>query len=234
MSEAEDNQNICDAVYVRLSQRKWGPRFCTLIDREDFERVTKSKWYYNQGYAVATCGKYLPRHHERLHAFILKAQPGQIIDHISGDRLDNRKQNLRIVTRAENAKNAKRPTFPGKTSRFKGVCWSKYDGKWLAAITSDGVRHDLGLFDEEVAAALEYDKAAKQIHGEFARTNADMRLYVRAIPYVPNCARGAKRSCHVRAKPSKEPWHEYNNRQIPPDVRATKRLLQEIEKFGQE
>lgn len=217
-----------DAVFIRLSQQKNRRRFYTLIDRDDFERVTRSKWYFNQGYAFATTCKYLPKHHKRLHAFVLKAEPGQIIDHISGDRLDNRKQNLRIVTQAENAKNARRPTFPGKTSRFKGVCWSRHDGKWFAQIGSDNVRHDLGLHDDEVAAAQAYDVAALRLHGEFARTNEMMKLYEQPDPFVPDCSYGARASNRQKRKQWLEPHHEFNNQQRNREMLKDQRLRQEV------
>jgi hypothetical protein len=208
-------KQIGDAVFVRLSQKKAQRRYCSLVDADDFERVVKSKWYpARQGhnyYATATSLKYLPRHHARLHAFVLKVEPGQIVDHISGDTLDNRKQNLRIVTAAENARNARRQTFPGKLSRFKGVTWSHHLGRWVASITFEGRTQYLGVFNDEADAARAYDVAALENFGEHARTNEMMRLYDQPDPFVPDCGRGAKRCRHMKAKPKLEPWHTYNS-----------------------
>lgn len=194
---------VGDAAYLRLTQRashdKWAH---SLVDLEDYERVIRSKWHAVRGgksfYATATTMACLPKHHARLHAFIMRVEPGQIVDHINGDTLDNRKQNLRIVDAAANAKNARRPTFPGKTSRFKGICWSRHDGKWLARITSDRVTTDLGMFDDEVMAARAYDQAALELHREFARTNETMRLYEQADPFVPDCSKALDFDGHVR------------------------------------
>ncbi len=178
-----------DAAFVPLTRKAAHmPRRYTLVDIEDFERVTRSKWYVNQaGYVNSTSNKFLAAHHMLLHRYILRCEPEQRIDHISGDPLDNRKQNLRLASAAENSRNKKRATFPGKTSRFKGVCWSRNDEMWLAQIAVDGERIRLGLFEVEEDAARSYDGAATTLHGEFARTNADMRLYEMDNPFVANC-----------------------------------------------
>lgn len=183
-----------DAAFLPLVRSKKRPQRYTLVDIDDFERITKSRWgLATGGYARATGLKYLARHHGLLHAYIMRSKPGEIVDHISGDRLDNRKQNLRIVTRSENAQNSKRPTFPGKTSRFKGVCWDRAAGRWRSRIQTSGVVTELGRFDEEAEAALSYDAAALELHGEFARTNAMMRLFEMETPFMENCSYGGWR-----------------------------------------
>lgn len=177
-------RTLGDSVFYRLSRKLAdSPKLYTLVDLEDFDRVCTHKWYCQNGvtkYAVTSIGP--------LQNFIIKVPAGHIVDHISGDGLDNRKQNLRICTKAENNLNRRRVTFPGKTSRFKGVCWSKYDNAWLASISRDYVTHSLGLFADEAEAARAYDKAALDLHGEFARTNATMKLFEFTEPFVPdNC-----------------------------------------------
>ncbi len=165
------------------------PRRYALIDIEDFERVTRSKWYATPaGYVRATSGKFLAAHHMTLHRYVCRVEREERLDHESGDTLDNRKQNLRVATAAENARNTRRQTFPGKTSRFKGVCWSARAERWLAKITANGERTYLGQFSSEEDAALAYDKAAVQLHGDFARTNATMALFDMDDPFVPDCS----------------------------------------------
>lgn len=184
-----------DAVFLPLATtKKYRYRRYTLIDQEDYERIERaSEWIFAPSglckYARASSNRYLPNHHMRLHAFVLKAKHGEIVDHISGDGLDNRKQNLRICTPAENARNARRQTFYGKTSRFKGVSWSKYDGCWVACITLNGAQIYLGRYDEEDEAARSYDKAALEKFGEFARTNETMKLFEMPDPFVPDCSK---------------------------------------------
>lgn len=91
------------------------------------------------------------------------------IDHINGDRTDNRIENLRLASRGENLRNMR---VSGKgSSKYKGVSWHKAAGKWSAQITLDNKKKHLGLFEEEISAALAYDTAAKEFYKDFAHTN---------------------------------------------------------------
>lgn len=90
------------------------------------------------------------------------------IDHINGNTLDNRLDNLRIAGYSGNNKNAsKRKDW--KYSKYKGV--SKRNGKWIARLQVDGKRLHIGTFSTEKLAAKAYDEAAKKYHKEFARIN---------------------------------------------------------------
>jgi hypothetical protein len=76
---------------------------------------------------------------------------GLEVDHISGDKLDNRRANMRVVTHAENTQNI---TVGGRGySRHRGVTWDISRGKWLAQVTVRGQHHHLGRFDDEEDAA---------------------------------------------------------------------------------
>lgn len=172
---------------MRLSATKCGRKLYTLVDAEDYDRVIRFFWHHNSGYACCRHSA-LPKHQRRLHAFVLGAEPGQKIDHVNGDRLDNRKANLRFATSAQNARNTVRQTFVGKTSKFKGV--TKVNGRWIAQVTVNGLSCKLGTFSDEEEAAKAYDEAAKRLHGEFARTNADMGLFERRDPIKPDCSHG--------------------------------------------
>lgn len=97
--------------------------------------------------------------------------PSQI-DHINGNRRDNRIENLRAATNAENVRNAKKRR--GTSSQFKGVVWSPKYRKWIAQIVvpERGPRLVyLGIYANETDAARAYDRAALQHFGEFARPN---------------------------------------------------------------
>lgn len=83
--------------------------------------------------------------------------------------IDNRRTNLRICTRSENAKN-QRPNRGG-SSPYKGVCWNTFAGKWTAQINIDGKQTRLGSFTDEIKAAHAYDAAADKHHGDFAWLN---------------------------------------------------------------
>jgi HNH endonuclease len=92
------------------------------------------------------------------------------IDHINGDCLDNRRENLRKATRSQNMAN--QPKIGGTwSSHYKGVTWFKQRQKWRAQIKIEGRNHHLGLFINEDDAAKAYDEAAFQAFGEFAHLN---------------------------------------------------------------
>lgn len=102
-----------------------------------------------------------------LHRYILKAKKGQSIDHINGNKLDNRKENLRICTHQQNMCNTKL-SIKNKTG-VKGVHWSEERQKWSAQIAVQNKTISLGRFisfDEAVKARL---SAEQQFHGEFSR-----------------------------------------------------------------
>ncbi|OPY45858.1 MAG: AP2 domain protein [Methanosaeta sp. PtaU1.Bin028] len=84
------------------------------------------------------------------------------IDHINGNGLDNRLENLRLVTRAENAYNRRKS--PGRTSQYKGVYFDSDRGKWRASIKVNGRTIQLGRYETEEEAAIAYRIAARKYH----------------------------------------------------------------------
>jgi hypothetical protein len=91
------------------------------------------------------------------------------VDHWDGSGLNNRRYNLRDVTRIQNQMNQKKKR--GGSSRFKGVSRRKNAKKWAARIVVNDKRLWLGVFASETKAAKAYDAAAKKYFGEFARLN---------------------------------------------------------------
>ena len=96
-----------------------------------------------------------------------RSWPPDMIDHIDGNKLNNRFRNLREATRSENNSNSKRPA--NNSSGFKGVSYRKQVGRWTAQITVNNKRSHIGYFNTPEAAHAAYVRAAKQSRGEFAR-----------------------------------------------------------------
>ena len=103
-----------------------------------------------------------------MHRLIMGAELGESVDHISGDGLDNRRGNMRLVSHAENLRNQR--VRVNNTSGLKGVSWNKRAGKWVANIRVDGKSQYLGLFICPVEAHAAYCEASERLHGEFGRT----------------------------------------------------------------
>jgi hypothetical protein len=101
-----------------------------------------------------------------MHRFICQASPGDYIDHVNGNRLDNRRDNIRICTQSENLCN--RAKQSNNRSGYKGV-YLHAPGVWRSRIQFRGNLTDLGLFNDPEAAHQAYVAAARRLHGEFMR-----------------------------------------------------------------
>lgn len=89
------------------------------------------------------------------------------VDHIDGDPMNNRIENLRSVTHAQNMQNQK--LRRDNKSGHKGVCWNIRDKTWTVQIFKNSEQHCLGTFADKAAAIAAYQAASKTLHGEFAR-----------------------------------------------------------------
>jgi hypothetical protein len=90
----------------------------------------------------------------------------ELCDHINGDGLDNRRENLRVATMSQNLRNRGKPST--NKSGYKGVYWHKATGKWAALIRLQNKSYHLGLYENVLDAAYTYNVAAECIFGEFA------------------------------------------------------------------
>jgi hypothetical protein len=139
-----------------------------LINPDDYEKFVKDYSFTLNtfGYVVYSStkdglhGKYLAR-------MIMGEPEGLDVDHISLNKLDNRRENLRVATRKQNMDNKNKQS--NNTSGFKGVSFHKRDQKFVAQISIDGKRKFLGYFATAEAAHECYKQAAIQHNGEFAR-----------------------------------------------------------------
>lgn len=93
--------------------------------------------------------------------------PTHEIDHVSGERSDNRWANLREATKSQNMHNSRKRK--NNTSGAKGVSWDKGAGKWMAFITVNRKRHNLGRFKNIADAAEAYKAASERLHGAYGR-----------------------------------------------------------------
>ncbi len=138
-----------------------------LVDDEDFEWLNRWKWCMskNNGYAIHDINTKKLKERIRMHRLILDTPQGMLTDHINGDKLDNRRSNLRICTMKENTRN--RRMSKKNTSGYKGVRWHKRNKKWMVVIKE---KH-IGQFNNKIDAAKVYNQKAKELFGEFARLN---------------------------------------------------------------
>lgn len=137
------------------------------IDEDDYEAVSRYYWYVDHyGYPGTSIGKW-PDPRRRvisLHVFLLGMRDGLEIDHINRDKLDNRRANLRFVTRRVNSRNVgPRAT---NTSGVVGVHWDRHNQKWRVQIRVGHATHSFGRFPTIDAAIEARRKAEDRFWGE--------------------------------------------------------------------
>jgi HNH endonuclease len=151
---------------IKLTQGK-----VALVDDADFEWLNQWKWYvHGFWYAARMEARKGKRMVVLMHRKITNAPFGMDVDHINGNGLDNRRENLRVCTHAENQRNTTRKRTTNK-SGFKGVCWRMVSQKWSADITLNSKQIHIGLFSDIQEAVRAYDAKAIELFGEFAKTN---------------------------------------------------------------
>lgn len=147
-----------------------------LVDESDYELVAGYSW---QAHRTRSGRDYHARRRwceggrqrtQFMHALLVGA--GCFVDHRNHNGLDNRRENLRCASGAENARN--RRSHLGSTSRFKGVYWAADRRLWRAGIRYEGRLINLGSFADEVAAAKAYDATALKLHGDFVCPNFEL------------------------------------------------------------
>ena len=133
------------------------------VDDKDFDRFAQYRWRLSsRGYAIRS---YVDEGKEivlSLHREILQPPPGLQVDHVSRDRIDDRRVNLRLVTPGEN--NSNRARFKSNRSGYKGVTYLHH--KWHAQIQKDKQDIHLGFWGDIKAAAQAYDCAASLLFGK--------------------------------------------------------------------
>jgi hypothetical protein len=118
------------------------------------------------GYVEIRLDRRLYRAHRLAWLHVHGAWPVHEIDHINGEKADNRIANLRDATSGQNKANQTR-LRADNTSGHRGVSWSKANRKWFAKIKHAGRQKLLGYFDSKEAAVEAYELAAASRFGEF-------------------------------------------------------------------
>jgi len=128
------------------------------VSPEDMHILAEHPWHINSG-------GYVQSRTILLHRLIMRAPTGSIVDHANGDKLDNRRENLRFCTHQQNMQNSKVRSH--SATGVKGV--QKHRNKYRAKICMNGRQVLLGSFDTVVEAKACYDQAAADLFKDFAR-----------------------------------------------------------------
>lgn len=145
-----------------------GHGFEATVDDEDAERVLQHKWHpdirEHTIYAMTNIKENGRWRSVRLHRFIVNAPKGALVDHEDGNGLNCQRHNLRYTDSVGNRTNCK-----AKNPRRKGVRRKK--GSFVAVIGHLGKKIELGGYKCRTAAAVNYDRKAVELYGEFSRLN---------------------------------------------------------------
>jgi len=139
-----------------------------IVNEQDYEELSKYKWYLIDGFAARTIKKDDKRTTIYMHRVIMDAPIGVSVYHINHNKLDNQRENLRLVKGS--ARMHRRPSVK-HSSKYRGVYWCKDKRKWIAEIKVYKKQIRLGRFEVEKDAAIAYDEAARKYYGSLARTN---------------------------------------------------------------
>jgi AP2 domain/HNH endonuclease len=155
--------------------------YVAIVDDEDYVGLMQFKWHaqvdqrgrlvYAHRWDRKADGR---RENVSMHRQILGLGPREMADHVNGNGLDNRRENLRACTNQQNQRNREkvRTSINGRpSSPYKGVRWNPNRNRWVGEIKVDGRSVFLGHHRSEEDAARAYDAAALQHFGDFARLN---------------------------------------------------------------
>lgn len=137
-----------------------------LFDKEDYPMIETRTWSTNGRYPLAKFNN----KSVNLHTVLMNTPKDMCVDHINGNRLDNRRINLRICSNSQNHFN--RQVSFGQSS-FKGVSRTRKNktNPWRATIKKDGKTITIGTYKTEEEAAIAYDQMALMLFGDYAKIN---------------------------------------------------------------
>lgn len=169
---------MSDFITIPLSKKgKHAGKYEAIVHDEDKD-LAESSWSVHRKKKTAYAHRVVKDISGRmvnvyLHQVILerilgrKLEKGEIPDHINGDGLDNRRENIRLATTSQNIANSKLRST--NTSGYRGVSFNKAKGKYMACIEHKGKAHNLGYYNNPEEAHEAYKARAKEIFGEFAK-----------------------------------------------------------------
>lgn len=150
------------------------------VDDEDYDELMKNKWSSNckrnKNVYAQRSQRRGPRSEGKQGAIEMQRQimnfpKGKVVDHINGNTLDNRKCNLRICDRNQNAMNNSGKRFKKYPTKYKGIKWDKSRNKWAVSIQVNKKTKYIGRYDSDIEAAKAYNEAAIKFYKEFANLN---------------------------------------------------------------
>jgi len=145
---------------IKLTQNKYA-----LVDDGDYKYLSQFKWHYSKsrktGYARGRAEGRKPSYMQHV------IMGYRMVDHINGNGIDNRRKNLRYVTRSQNMRNCK--IYANNTTGYKGVTRDR--GLFVARIWVDNEAIYLGSSNTARGAGRLYNKASRRLHGKYGRQN---------------------------------------------------------------
>jgi len=179
-------------IFVESKSKRFPGKHTIIIDTEDWDKVKEHRWFLfgtgrtpyvatniphpDGGWHYYTCQGREKRFRRKtclsLHHLVMgKPQKGYLTDHINHVGLDNRKENLRFVTRAQNGQNSR--SSKNSRSAYKGVNRAEQNAfkKWRAKLKHKGKEIHIGHYACEHEAALAWNKKALELWGEYACLN---------------------------------------------------------------
>lgn len=204
MNEHKHNDDGTTHIFIESKSKHFPGNHTIIIDTEDWDKVKEYRWSLGANgrgaypYAHANIPhpdggyrKLQPQYRTpqkrytmiKIHQLIMGKPPkGLVTDHIEHNGLDNRKENLRFVTRSQNQRNTKafkKSRYGAATSQYKGVSWCNTKGDWQVRIYDRGKNLNLGSYDCEHEAALAYNKKAIEIwDAEYVLLNVVPQKYL--------------------------------------------------------
>lgn len=200
-----------------FTQIQLNNEYTTLINNCDLDLINQYLWNVtDDGFNPYACCK-IDGTIVRMHRLIMNAREGQIVDHINGNTLDNRRENLRFVTASQNAINRRRRS--DNKSGVTGVYFSKAHNRWFACINIDKKKQTIGLFKTMEEAVEARKQKEIEIYGEFARPEElkDKQAEIKSFEPTHNILRRASKRNKTGKKGVR--FHPNRNKRNPYSAR---------------